>query len=785
MRKIKTISYLIAALGLWGAVHSQGAWAQQRKRPFTVADDIAMTFFNLQGGSDPDIHFSPDGKYVAVWTERGIVQENCVEDSLRFYRTQDIQTFLKNGGAEPPKPEWVATLRGRQWPVIDNISPMGWRWLADSSGVAFVSSDAAKPSQQLMLADLRKKAIKPLTSPSDWVHSFDVRDEQHYVYVIADHSGWDKREQAQSQAAAYVGTGAEFLKLFFPDEPLFRAWDASTRKLWAVVDGKRFEVKHNGAPPDFRDEFMTLSPDGQSLAVIAPVEEVPPSWESLYPERPFPPASTGPWEHPIHAGHKTASQYVSIHLKSGSIQPLTDAPHMDSIGIPFGAGPAWSSDGQQLLLPDTFVKSKQNAPSRPCIAISEPQSNTASCAVLPKYGYVKSTDPMDDYHRPIEDILDVRFAPGDDRRILVTYDTRDGSGRTTEYRLKPDGTWQAAGETIGQQEAGPGGLELKVTQSVKDPQVLVAANKETSRLLWDPNPQLRDFDLAQASVYSWKDANGRQWEGGLYKPAGYQAGRRYPLVIQTHGFNKDIFSASGGFTTAMAAQELAASGIVVLQQASGKSECESGIPNEAPCSDEIIESAAKQLVSDGLADPEKIGIIGFSRTCYYVMDILTKNSLRLKAASITDGVMMDYFLYTLAPSDAPEKVIGAKPFGDGLQEWLKHSPSFNLDKVNTPLLVNALHGRAGALAMWSPYSELHYLNKPVELMVFNDHEHILTNPSARMASQGGTVDWFRFWLQDYEDPGPAKAEQYKRWRGLRQLQAENEKKAGASQAASR
>jgi len=70
-------------------------------------------------------------------------------------------------------------------------------------------------------------------------------------------------------------------------------------------------------------------------------------------------------------------------------------------------------------------------------------------------------------------------------------------------------------------------------------------------------------------------------------------------------------------------------------------------------------------------------------------------------------------------------------------------------------------------------------------MVFNDHEHILSNPSARVASQGGTVDWFRFWLQDYEDPNPAKAEQYKRWRGLRQLQAENEKKAGAPQAASR
>jgi hypothetical protein len=54
--------------------------------------------------------------------------------------------------------------------------------------------------------------------------------------------------------------------------------------------------------------------------------------------------------------------------------------------------------------------------------------------------------------------------------------------------------------------------------------------------------------------------------------------------------------------------------------------------------------------------------------------------------------------------------------------------------------------------------------------------------SLRMASQGGSVDWFRFWLQGYEDPDPAKAGQYKRWRELRKLQAENDKKA-ASEAA--
>jgi hypothetical protein len=57
--------------------------------------------------------------------------------------------------------------------------------------------------------------------------------------------------------------------------------------------------------------------------------------------------------------------------------------------------------------------------------------------------------------------------------------------------------------------------------------------------------------------------------------------------------------------------------------------------------------------------------------------------------------------------------------------------------------------------------------------MLNTSEHILTNPAERMASQGGSVDWFRFWLQAYEDPDPAKADQYKRWRELQKLDVAN------------
>src|SRR5205085_7501725 len=120
-------------------------------------------------------------------------------------------------------------------------------------------------------------------------------------------------------------------------------------------------------------------------------------------------------------------------------------------------------------------------------------------------------------------------------------------------------------------------------------------------------------------------------------------------------------------------------------------------------------------------------------------------------------------------------VIGAPPVEQGLQQWFKRSPGFNMAKVATPLQVVG-GGRLGALFMWEPYAALRYLNKPVDLIVLREGTHILTSPAERMASQGGTVDWFRFWLQGYEDPDPKKREQYVRWRELRKLQKQNEKK---------
>jgi dipeptidyl aminopeptidase/acylaminoacyl peptidase len=173
-------------------------------------------------------------------------------------------------------------------------------------------------------------------------------------------------------------------------------------------------------------------------------------------------------------------------------------------------------------------------------------------------------------------------------------------------------------------------------------------------------------------------------------------------------------------------------------------------------------------------DPDRIGIIGFSRTCYYVLEALTASTLRFRAALIADGTNEGYMQYMMhldlleqnhKVSEEPN-IIGGQPFGAGLNLWLTRSPLFNMDRVTAPLEVVAA-SRTNLLLMWEPYATLRYLRKPVDLVLLNSEEHVFTNPVQRLISQGITVDWFRFWLQDYQDPDPTKQEQYNRWNGLR------------------
>ena len=138
----------------------------------------------------------------------------------------------------------------------------------------------------------------------------------------------------------------------------------------------------------------------------------------------------------------------------------------------------------------------------------------------------------------------------------------------------------------------------------------------------------------------------------------------------------------------------------------------------------------------------------------------------IAAPSLPDPIWADWMsvsrwgqvrpLYGLPASDDP-----ADP------AWQAISPALNVRKIKTPLMINAAESevRAGIQL----YAALRREKVPLELYVYPEEDHqIFAYPSHRAIIYQRNVDWFRFWLQGFEDVAADKSEQYARWRKMRE-----------------
>jgi hypothetical protein len=190
------------------------------------------------------------------------------------------------------------------------------------------------------------------------------------------------------------------------------------------------------------------------------------------------------------------------------------------------------------------------------------------------------------------------------------------------------------------------------------------------------------------------------------------------------------------------------------------------------------EGAIEYLDERGLIDRDRVGIIGFSRTVFYVEYTLTHSQYRFVAATVADGFDGGYMNSILwgGQKENYSSVIGGPPVGASLGLWMKNSPGFNLDQVTAAVRLE-YYGSSGPLGGWQAFSGLSELNKPAEFVWLPSGVHLLVKPWERLASLQGNVDWFAFWLKGEEDPDPTKAEQYARWRALRNVQEKSRRKA--------
>ncbi len=274
-----------------------------------------------------------------------------------------------------------------------------------------------------------------------------------------------------------------------------------------------------------------------------------------------------------------------------------------------------------------------------------------------------------------------------------------------------------------------------------------------------PRPLARIQDAGNApvgrtEVVSWKAPDGRTIEGLLTYPAGYVPGSRVPLLVVIHGGPTGVFVRSFiGNPSPYPVAVFASRGYAVLRgnvRGSGGYGAEfrrSNFRDWGGGDYRDILSGVDALVARGVADPDRMGVMGWSYGGYMTSWVITQTK-RFKAASVGAGVtnLMSFTGTTDIPSFIPDYFGGEH--WDAFDTWRKRSAMFNIKGVTTPTLIQ--HGEADVRVPISQSYELYNALKrqavPAKMVVYPRQPHGIQEPKLMLDAMTRNVEWFDRWV---------------------------------------
>ena len=735
--------------------------ADSEHKPFTIRDSIGLTKVleveTADGDKVPAL-FAPNRSNFVILTRRGDLERNVNVETLMLFDSPDIKAYLSSQSNLKPRPKALVTVDARQpW---EGISHVVWHGNQEIWFTAKRDSNRV----QVFSVDIRDGKLSQLThSTADVVASAGAADRVVY-YALASESNDEPRAVEWRSFGELIepnGSGSR-------GSPLVEHFVESKNR------GKARRIDTPVSLLGWAFQSLWIEPAGDYAIGFTPTA----SWPSYWADYKIPNYDLFGYSPDRMSGDYTSpevqnrAQYELIDLRNGGAKPLLNAPSgfLAQNGTPQVV--FWTKDGKSVIVSNTFLPLDTGNPETdkerqlgPAIAEVDIASGKIT-EVTPEPHTIPETEHA---NTPQESITAIEWNP---EKNLVTVRKRvAGKERSSEFK-KVDGAWQSE-PSRGEQKVSTTEFTVSKKEGLNERPKLYVHDDACAcqKLLYDPNPSTDQFEFGRAELMDWTDANKIEWHGEVVYPTGYIKGRKYPLVVQTHGFNPDEFLVDGpdGYTTAFGAQALANAGFLVLQIGDNR-QAMTLDESEGPRYAEGFHAAIEKLISEGLAEPSKIGLIAFSRTGWHTLYLLKQYPNLLAAVTLADAGLIGYVADLLGVNLSKDfSKQFAKVVGGGIkkpEDWIGKSPMYDLGGIATPVRLES-NSADSAMATWEMYALLRFANKPVDFWYFPQGNHILFSPLNRLGSQGGNVDWFRFWLQGVEDPDPNKAGQYERWKRMR------------------
>ncbi|MGC1203557.1 MAG: prolyl oligopeptidase family serine peptidase [Flavobacteriaceae bacterium] len=256
-------------------------------------------------------------------------------------------------------------------------------------------------------------------------------------------------------------------------------------------------------------------------------------------------------------------------------------------------------------------------------------------------------------------------------------------------------------------------------------------NFKNQTVLSDANPQQSDYNWGTIELVKWTSSDGIPLTGMLVKPENFDPNKKYPMIVNFYERSSDRlhrYNAPSYVRSTISYSYYASRGYVIFNPDVVYRE---GYPGESALN--CVVSGVNALIEKGFIDKDNIGVQGHSWGGYQIAYLVTKTDI-FKAAesgapvpnmiSAYGGIRWWTGLSRQFQYEHTQSRIGGTPWEYPMR-YIENSPIFNIDKINTPLLI--MHNDADGHVPWYQgiefFVSLRRLGKPAWFLNYNGEPH--------------------------------------------------------------
>jgi len=254
---------------------------------------------------------------------------------------------------------------------------------------------------------------------------------------------------------------------------------------------------------------------------------------------------------------------------------------------------------------------------------------------------------------------------------------------------------------------------------------------KSPKQITNANPQQSDYNWGTAEMVDWVSLDGKPLRGMLIKPENFDPNKKYPLIVNfyeksSNGIHRHRAPSYGRSTINY--PFYASRGYVIFNP---DVYYRDGYPGESAFN--CVIPGITSLIDKGFIDKDNIGVQGHSWGGYQIAYLVTKTDI-FKAAesgapvpnmiSAYGGIRWWTGLSRQFQYEHTQSRIGGTPW-EYPQRYVENSPIFNIDKINTPLLI--MHNDKDGHVPWYQgiefFVSLRRLGKPSWFLNYNGEPH--------------------------------------------------------------